>query len=224
MKCFSIMGDSISTFVGTQPEGYHIYYDYENMQKNAMRYVSDVWWAKVVNYFHGRVCVNNSYAGSYVAGKNPYAGNGVKRTALLHTDTFAPDYILIYMGLNDFGRGVPIKHRFFFLKNPIYFEDAYHIMLKRIETNYPTSVIICGTIARTYHARIANWQFPEKFAGIELEDYNETIRFQAQKHKCQIADLSRKGIYYETLDGTHPTLVGHGELANGWISCLKDIL
>lgn len=224
MNYFSIMGDSISTFIGTQPEGYRVYYDYENMQKNAMRYISDTWWAKAITSVRGRVCVNNSYAGCCVAGKNPYSGNSEKRTQLLHNGNIAPEYILIYMGINDFGRGVPIKGRFPLLKNPIYFEDAYHLMLKRIQANYPTSVIICGTIARTYHAKIPNWQFPEEFEGIPLEEYNTSIRFMAQKHKCELADLSARKIYYETLDGTHPTLIGHEELANGWIACLQEIL
>ncbi|MBE6875228.1 MAG: hypothetical protein E7496_00615 [Ruminococcus sp.] len=224
MNYFSVMGDSISTFVGTQPEGYRVHYDYENLQKNAMRYVSDIWWAKVITHFGGRICVNNSYAGSCVAGKHPYAGNSTKRTELLHNGNIAPDIILIYMGIKDFGRGVPIKKKFPFWKNPIYFEDAYHLMLKRIEANYPTSEIICGTIARTYHAKIPNWQFPETFSGIPLEEYNDSIRFLAQKHKCEVADLSANKVYYETLDGTHPTLIGQEELARGWISCLSGIL
>ncbi len=224
MDYYSIMGDSISTFVGTQPEGYGVYYDYDNLKKNAMRYLTDVWWARVISHFHGSICVNNSYSGTCVAGKQFPSGNSIKRTSLLHTAEIAPEYILIYMGLKDFGRGVPLRSKHIFLKNPIYFEDAYQIMLTRIQDNYPSSVIICGTIARTYHAKIHNWQFPEEFAGIPLEDYNNSIRFVAEKHKCPVADLSAKNIYYETLDGTHPTLIGHDEIAQGWIACLKDIL
>lgn len=222
MNYFSIMGDSISTFVGTQPEGYRIHYDYENMQKNAMRYISDVWWAKVISHFGGRVCVNNSYAGSSVSGKHPYAGNSSKRTELLHHGNIAPDIILIYMGIKDFGRGIKIKNKNFLWKNPCYFEDAYSLMLRRIQNSYPTSRIICGTVARTYHAKIPYWQFPEKFAGTRLEEYNDSIRFIAQKYKCEVADLSAKKIYYETLDGTHPTLIGHEELAKGWIACMSE--
>ena len=189
-----------------------------------MRYVSDVWWSKVISYFEGSICVNNSYAGSCVAGKQFPSGNSIKRTELLHNGEIAPEYLLIYMGINDFGRGVPIRSRRIFWKNPIYFEDAYHIMLNRIQNNYPSTVIICGTIARTYHAKIPNWQFPEEFSGVPLEEYNESIRFMAQKHKCELADLAARNVRYETLDGTHPTLIGHEEIARGWIACLKDIL
>ncbi len=224
MIYYSIMGDSISSIVGTVPEGYRVHYDYENMQKNAIRYISDSWWAKVITHFGGRICVNNSYAGSCVAGKHPFSGNSVKRTALLHNGNIAPDIVLIYMGIKDFGRGVPIENKNPFWKNPRSFEGAYSLMIKRIRNNYPNCRIICGTVARTYHAKIPNWQFPEEFAGIPLEDYNQCIRFLAQKQKCKVADLSAKKIYYETLDGTHPTLIGHEELARGWISCLSEIL
>ncbi len=224
MKYFSILGDSISSMVGTVPEGYPVHYNYENMQKNAIRYISDMWWAKVITHFSGRLCVNNSYAGSCVAGKHPFSGNSVKRTELLEHGNIAPDIILVYMGIKDFGRGVPIKNKNPFWKNPIYFEDAYSLMLKRLHNYYPNARIICGTVARTYHARIPNWQFPETYSGIPLEDYNETIRLTAEKYKCRLADLSERKIYYETLDGTHPTLIGHEELANGWIDCLLNIL
>lgn len=224
MNYFSIMGDSISSFVGSVPSGYRVHYDYENMQKNAMRYISDMWWAKVIPACDGRICVNNSYAGSCVAGKNPYSGNSTKRTSLLHNGNISPDIILIYMGINDFGRGVPIKGKNFLWKNPIYFEDAYTLMIRRIQNNYNPKKIICGTVARTYHAKIPNWQFPESFAGTPLEDYNNTIRFVARKESCQVADLSALKIKYETLDGTHPTLIGHEELAKGWLQCLSGIL
>ena len=224
MNYFSIMGDSTSSLVGTVPEGYRVHYDYEEMQKNAIRYISDMWWAKVITHFGGRICVNNSYAGSCVAGKHPFSGNSIKRTELLHNGNIAPDIILVYMGIKDFGRGVPIKNKNPLWKNPLYFEDAYALMLKRINNTYPNAQIICGTVARTYHAKIRNWQFPEEFAGIPLEEYNESIRFLVQKFKCRLADLSERKLYCETLDGTHPTLTGHEELAHGWIDCLLDIL
>jgi len=128
------------------------------------------------------------------------------------------------MGINDFGRGVPIKNKFPLWKNPRYFEDAYSLMIKRMHSEYPNAEIICGTVARTYHTKIPDWKFPEAYKGVPLEDYNESIRFLAQKQKCGLADLSARKVYYETLDGTHPTLIGHEELAKGWIDCLSGIL
>ena len=161
MIYFSIMGDSTSSLVGTVPQGYRVYYDYERMQENAMRYISDAWWAKVISYFKGRLCVNNAYGGSCVAGRHSFSGNSVKRTELLHNGNIAPDVVLVYMGFKDFGRGVPIKGRNFLWKNPIYFEDAYALMLKRIQENYDPVRIICGTLARTYVAQKTVWQFRE---------------------------------------------------------------
>lgn len=224
MNYFSIMGDSDSSIVGSVPEGYRVHYNYEEMQRNAMRYIRDAWWAKVISYFGGRICVNNSYGGSCVAGKHPFSGNSIKRTELLHNGNIAPDIVLIYMGFKDFGRGVPIKGKNFLWKNPIYFEDAYALMLKRIQENYDPVRIVCGTLARTYVAQKRDWQFPEDFKGIPLEEYNNSIRFIADKYHCEIADLSARNVRFETLDGTHPTLIGHEELAQGWIQCLSGIL
>lgn len=224
MIYFSIMGDSTSSLIGTVPQGYKVYYDYERMQENAMRYISDAWWAKVISHFGGRLCVNNAYGGSCVAGRHSFSGNSVKRTELLHNGNIAPDVVLVYMGFKDFGRGVPIKGRNFLWKNPIYFEDAYALMLKRIQENYDPVRIICGTLARTYVAQKTVWQFPEAFKGNPLEDYNNSIRFIAQKYKCEIADLSAKKVCFETLDGVHPTLIGQEELARGWIDCLSGML
>ena len=224
VRYFSIMGDSISSLVGTVPEGYRVYYNYENMQKNAILSIADIWWEKVILHFKGRLFINNSYAGSCVAGKHSFSGNNVKRTSLLESGNIAPDVILVYMGIKDFGRNVPIKNIIPFWKNPNYFEDAYALMLKRLHMFYPNALIICGTVARTYHAKKKDWKFPEVYVTTPLEEYNEVIRITAEKYKCRIADLSERRVYYETLDGTHPTLLGHEELARGWIDCLIDIL
>ena len=68
-----------------------------------------------------------------------------------------------------------------------------------------------------------NWEFPEHYAGKEFEDYNDTIRKISKKNSCYLADVSRTGMRYETLDGTHPTVRGHQTIADAWINCLKDI-
>lgn len=64
------------------------------------------------------------------------------------------------------------------------------------------------------------WQFPEYWAGIGLEDYNNVIRWVAQENHCALADLGRGPERYETLDGAHPTVQGHRAIAEKWISCL----
>ena len=46
----SILGDSISTYQGTNPEGYAVYYNEEMQRRNRLASFSDTWW--------GRVCPN----------------------------------------------------------------------------------------------------------------------------------------------------------------------
>ena len=58
MKFVSIMGDSISTFSGFNPEGYSVFYDEYNSHRNSMTSVYDTWWAKVNQFLHAYICVN----------------------------------------------------------------------------------------------------------------------------------------------------------------------
>ena len=126
MKFVSIIGDSISTYKGFNPTGYSVFYDEYNIQKNGMATVYDTWWAKVNQFLHAYICVNNSYSGSKVSGNTFPSANCDERTSLLHTAQHLPDLILIYIGFNDFGNGIKIPKKY-----PAYFSENRYVILCR---------------------------------------------------------------------------------------------
>ena len=222
MLMVSIVGDSISTYSGYNPEGYAVFYDAENQQKMGLTSVYDTWWAKVNQALHAYLCVNNSYSGSKVSGNAFPAANCKERTGALHTEQHMPDIVLIYIGFNDFGNGVEVTGGLLEKNKNQFFYDMYLKMLQSMKRNYPDSIIICGTLMKGY-IKNSNWIFPDSYAGIPFDNYNDAIRKAARKAGVKIADLYSFQERYETLDGTHPMAKGHLAIAKVWISCLKDL-
>ena len=216
MKLVSILGDSLSTFQGYNPRGYSVFYDAQMQRINGLTSVSDTWWDQVIKSMHARLCVNNSYSGSKVTGESFPAAACEERLQSLGTPAAQPDLILIYAGFNDFAGGTELISSL----DTYGFEDSYDQMLRTIRQNYPSAKIVCATLMRTYVKGNPGWQFPEYWAGIGLDDYNNVIRWVAQENHCALADLCRSDLRYETLDGAHPTAQGHREIAAGWIKCM----
>lgn len=226
MKMVSVIGDSISTYSGYNPEGYAVFYDYNMQQKNGLSSVYDTWWAKVNQALRAYICVNNSYSGSKVTGLTFPAATSAQRTGALHTQQYSPDIILIYIGFNDFGSGVPIQKNGFFHQRGqdlSCFADAYSALLSRVKVYYPNAKVVCGTLMRTRLAGEDGWQFPEHFAGTAFEAYNQAIRAVCKKQNCYLADIAALNMRYETLDGTHPTQNGHTTLYKAWVMCLSEL-
>lgn len=209
----SVLGDSISTYEGYIPANYKLYYDEDRQKINGLISVYDTWWAKVNQYLKAYLCVNNSFSGSKVSGEFPSASS-VKRASALHKMEHYPDVILVYMGTNDFGFGVPLET----------FAKDYRKMMERLRKNYPTARILCATIARSYMKGNPDWKFHEMYGGTALEEYNQVIREAVnERDDIVLMNLPEEGMRYETLDGTHPTRRGHEELAQMWIGCLEKL-
>ena len=224
MSTVSILGDSISTYEGYNPDGYEVYYDEFMQARNRLTDVNDTWWAMTMHHFGWDLCVNNSYSGCKVSGKAFPAASSEARLLNLKTDDSQPDFILIYIGFNDFGYGVEIgKNHLFGTEDTESFSGAYKQMISRIKSLYPTSRVICGTLMRSRIKHNCDWRFPERFAGIPLEEYNHVIRNVCKKEHIFLADLSAIGQKYETLDGTHPTADGHRVIAEAWIDCIENL-
>ena len=232
----SILGDSISTYNGYNPKGYAVYYDKDMQMQNGLQSVYDTWWAKVNQEFNAYLCVNNSYSGSMVSGVDFPAGCCQERIMNLQTSEHTPDLILVYMGFNDFGYGVPIScapMRNDGRVNLRYFEDAYHQMLTGLRYFYPNATIVCATLMKTTLKQDHLWHFPDKWGGISIDDYNNAIRRASTNCHIGLADLAKRHLSlvdfaahdkrYETLDGAHPTAKGHQTIADEWIACLSKL-
>ena len=217
-KKISILGDSISTFSGFNPEGYQVFYDPFTQRNLGVHSVNDTWWKKVLHYLDAGLCVNASYSGRRVSGSTAFAGCSLESIRDLSTKKDTPQIILIWLGINDWGFKVPVNRTGIAREDS--FDRAYRRMLSRIRNMFPKSRIVCGTLMETC-IRGSSQQ------GVSLamvESYNTVIRqFNDDRH-IFVADLGKAEMKYETEDGIHPTGRGHGEIARAWITAMKTII
>lgn len=219
-KRFSVFGDSISTFDGFNPNGYKVFYAGDNCIKSGVAEVMDTWWEKVIGFFGGELLVNNSWSGSRVTklkDKDQIFPSGCsdERTAALHINDVKPDVILVYLGTNDwaFGAKTGNETRILDEDSNELFDEAYDNMLKKLRTNYPESEIWCCTLCETYISKQPNFQFPHKYAGTHIEEYNEIIRDVVRRNGCGLIDLYDYKMAYDSIDGSHPTSTGMNTIA-----------
>lgn len=223
-KWFSVLGDSISTLQGYNPEGYSVFYENERSRQAGVYTQNDTWWGIVMNFFGGRLLVNNSWSGSRVAKRSDAqtvfpSGCSRERTSGLHRDagngldSVYPDVIMIYLGTNDWAFGAPLTSANPFSRNVVYFDVAYGKMLKQIHANYPKAQIWCCGLTSTYMSGEDDFRFPCCYGGIHIEKFNDHIRKNAAAHHAQYLDLYSYGRPYDTLDGTHPNRSGMDTLA-----------
>lgn len=223
-KLISILGDSISTLEGWNPPGHAVFYDAPTARKGGLRDVSDTWWHQVIQSCGCALCVNNSYSGSRASGADFPSAWTHARTGQLHSDRNRPDYVLVYIGFNDFGYGVPIQNprRLHLKKDPRYFLDAYCLMIRNIRSHYPSAQIHCATLLRGYSASNPSRRFPENFNGhTPLSEYNAAIRTACRRTGAVLLDLAHSDHSFETIDGSHPTAKGHREFARCWIEAIQ---
>lgn len=226
-KQFSILGDSISTLDGYNPNGYNLFYSGDNCTKSDVNEMKDTWWGKVIDFFGGELLVNNSWSGSRVT-KLPNqeslfpSGCSEERTGNLHINTVNPDVIIVYLGTNDWANNVAFwpedlsdidLERARLLIEMDKFEDAYSYMLWKLRNNYPNAEIWCCTLCETYMSNNASFKFPHSFAGTHIDWYNDSIRKIVKDSNCNLIDLYNYHISYDTIDGTHPNESGMNTIA-----------
>lgn len=222
-KYISILGDSISTFRGFNPDGYKVFYEENNCIRAGIKDEKDTWWWQVIEQLNGELLVNNSWSGSRVT-KLPESDNAFpsacseERAGGLHIEyldgCFMPDDIIIFLGVNDWSFAA--KHGDID-SNPDdneYFGTAYRLMLSRIKFNYPKSHIWCCTLCSTYMSDNQNFVFPEILNGNDINYYNYTISKVAHDMGCNVIDLYSYNIPYDTIDGTHPNKRGMKTIAD----------
>ena len=219
-KYFSVLGDSITTLEGYNPEGYRLYYCGKNLKRTGVFTAEDTWWGKVISALGGKLLINNSWSGSRVA-KVPDSdrlfpsGCSDERTSALGKSGTDPDVILIYLGANDWEQGAPpYADKDSECDKAEVFAVAYDTMLKKLKESYPAAEIWCFTLAKADIKRNPFYVFRENVAGYSIKDYNAVIMTAAKENGCKAADLYSLGVAYDSVDGSHPTRRGMKTLAD----------
>ena len=209
-KRWSILGDSVSTFQGYTPPG-GVYYAPSSGPVTGVNTVGDTWWMRVIRARGGTLLANNSWSGSTVAESGNLGAASLSRIRKLSADGVSPDVVLVFTGLNDISRYVPLET----------FREDYETMLRRIRDLFPAAEIRCGTLVAGYIERPL---FPKlSHFGKRMEEYNDAIREAAEAAGVRPADLAALNgpeDAYESMDGLHPSGRGMEQVAALWLRCL----
>ena len=225
-KQVAILGDSISTYSGYNPRGYSVYYTSDRAMRLGVYSESDTWWWKLLEKMQGYLLINNSCSGSPVSGNYVTSANSDERLSKFWCRSKVPDVILIYVGTNDYVRGVPLEPR---QGETVdwntywrYFRTSYQMMLWKLKEYYPETEIYCATICCGTQDPDSKRNLPDNLATAKLKDYNRVIQECAKSYGCHIVDIAQKLRYYESIDGVHPTAAGMYQIAKAWEVALDN--
>mgnify|MGYP004451433147 CR=1 FL=1 len=236
-KTFSIMGDSISTFEGCVPDGYTLFYNDERLERSGVLRPEDTWWSHAVRALGGTVLADSAWSGSMVEGAGfPAASSPERAAALLGPDGQAPDAVLVFIGINDYGWGgaeaqaAGRSHAMPRCIDPASvpeqvagaaptdaverFGAAYRTMLRNIRTAAPKTAVYCITLLPGRTHGVDHPEFCYRLRGHHLDEYNAAIREAAVAEGCRVADVRAFGRDYDSLEGTHPTNLGMRQFAS----------
>lgn len=222
-KKLSVLGDSISTFTGTMPADYNIYYPESGDIPNA----SQTWWGQLLTNTGMVLCSNASSSNTDVTGNSfrtdgSAPGCSFRRIMDLRgADGSSPDIIIVYMGINDFARSRTLGT--FTAPGPqaegevMVFTDAYELMLQKMITLYPNASIFCCTLLERCDMEGNTGAPSVNLNGDTVEDFNIQIRAIAAAYGASVIDFYNCGINYTnldlfTVDGVHPTWLATGAL------------
>ncbi len=219
-KYFSIIGDSISTFEGYIPEGYAIFYTYEAKEVTGVKAPEETWWWQVIEHFGGILLVNNSWSGSLTCALPEFdpasCGCGDARMNALGRDGISPDHIIIFMGTNDRGFGRPVSSED---KDDLtVLENAYDLMLRKIKTNHPHTVIWCCTLPDSVCLAHPENPLPSSWNAPSAAEYAEAVKRLAAQNGSRVIHLCGNGTAYDSIDGVHPNADGMATLARAIIA------
>lgn len=221
----SILGDSISTFQGYNPEGYHVFFP----EYGEVKELGDTWWQIVAQDLELTLYTNGSSSGATVAGdstgtEDPQcACNELRTSALAGPGDTCPDRIIVYLGTNDLLQGIPLGENDGTATVTAgvidTFSDAYTLMLDKLQTNYPSARIYCCTLLQVgdYGTQTPYVEFVNG-EQLTAEDYSEAIVQITGNKGLSVIDLYNCGVTVENLqemssDGVHPTAAGMRQIA-----------
>ena len=240
-KKISIIRDEISTLQGYNPSGAKVFYGGDNSNFTGIATSMHTWWGMLIDFFGSELLINSAWTGSMVT-KSPDqslafpAASSMSRTRDLHQMNVVPEVIIIYIGSNDWLKGIKAvkenRKRGIFGKlfrkkvdeKPDFsvFDDAYGKMLSRLRHNYPKAEIWCCTLTASFMSQNPAFIFPLSYGGENIETYNKCIRKRASEYGCRLIDFYQFGIPYDSIDGNHPNIYGMRALAYMGIISMAD--
>ena len=187
----SILGDSISTYSGVSNDTAAN----STLAPNPAFYrepfpKEKTYWWLLLDRLDLTLCVNNSWSGGNLSGRDdPHSG--VNRAHnLSRDDGGAPDIVIVFMGINDLGRGVL----------PSVFAADYKSALSTIRKDHPSSAVFC-----------VNLPDRDIFLRERAEQFNRGIEDAVSSlgegfFIVNLFESRLKGDFYymNTLDGLHP--------------------
>ena len=189
-KMISILGDSISTYKGISNDifanstiGVNPYFYPEEFP------LDKTYWMRIIKDLNLTLCVNNSWSGGNLSGVDDYSSGVNRAEHLLRNDGTSPDIIIVFMGINDVGRGVDAAG---------FFAD-YEKTLNTVQAKYLEAKVCCVNL-------------PDRgYLKQETEAFNKAIDSAVINAGSNffVADLYHSKLnnhfYYDnTVDGLHP--------------------
>jgi lysophospholipase L1-like esterase len=190
-KKISILGDSISTYqaVSNDPS------INPSLLYNPVYYkkpfpLERTYWMQLIDRLGMTLCVNNSWSGGNLSGKDDPTSGMNRATQLSRDSGEKPDFILLFMGMNDLGRGI----------HPDVFLKSYSETLSIFKELYPDATVCC-----------VNLPDRDVYLKPRCEIFNKIIESAVKDagDKFFIADLYHSRLnndfyYMNTTDGLHP--------------------
>ena len=198
---FSILGDSISTYRGVSDDrSVNETLFYNRTYYHPPFPLGETWWRRVADRFGLELCVNNSYSGGNLSGREDEY-SGVSRARFLSRDSGeCPELIIIFMGINDLGRNIDAE----------IFAADYKEVLRTVRDMHPTAAVCC-----------VNLPDRDIFLKERAIIFNRSIADAVKKmgKGFFVADLFSSRLnndfyYNNTLDGLHPDPDGMAVIAD----------
>lgn len=182
----SLLGDSISSYAGTVPDGNDTYYTGSN---SGVSSADQMWWSVLCDETGMTPLVIDGYSGSGVTqlqdsahvSKVPMSSD--TRCGRLGDGQHDPDVILIAGGVNDYtyaqsAQSEPLAwdgHTAPTLGNS--FTEAYACMIKKLQTNYPNAIIVALSTFFTMRGADNGYTLTHTSSGhvYTQTDYNNAI-------------------------------------------------
>lgn len=208
MQTVSILGDSISTYKGVSNDKDARFSTWGNPYFYSAPFPPEkTYFMRVANALGLSLCVNNSWSGGNLSGEEDFAGVH-RANALARDDGTKPDLVILFMGINDLGRGV----------SPAVFARDYKRTLRTIAQCYPRARVCCVNL-------------PNRDARIraQTECFNRVITQTAKGMGARffVCDLFHSPLcgdnyYNNTVDGLHPDEDGMQLIADAIIDAIKQ--